>query len=247
MSVVVERLVEQEMLADLAELRRLINEHHVEEARRLVPLLAARWPDSKDLQHCANVLRPAEIVPNPPGLKNRSYRQEQRWLKQHACEHPGCWIAVSGDQLVAVGRLVDVWNESATAPARERSFSTSNRQPGRDDCPGLPGPAILLAGPAVRRRPGLYRYRLHGGRTGGTGAGDAGYGCRVVRTLGGTRRAPGDRSAHRANRATQHAFRSAVRASRSNPRANVRGNVPSRRGRSGPPEALQAPVGINIE
>lgn len=90
-----------EVEADLAELRRLVEAGCVEEARRLAPELAAKWPDSRAVQNAARVLEPPHIIPSPPGLRGRNFDREHAWLREHAHEHPGCWLGVFEDRLIA--------------------------------------------------------------------------------------------------------------------------------------------------
>jgi hypothetical protein len=43
-------------------------------------------------------------------------KQERAWLKEHAHEHPGCWMAVYGDQLIAASpRLQEVLTAARAA------------------------------------------------------------------------------------------------------------------------------------
>lgn len=89
------------MRADLARLYRLVEEHEVEEARRLAPELAAKWPDSPEVQHMARGLEPPRILPSRPGPRARRLDKEHEWLRQHAREYPGRWLAVYHDRLIA--------------------------------------------------------------------------------------------------------------------------------------------------
>src|SRR4051812_30816229 len=86
---------------DLAELKRLIEEGRVEDARRLAPALAARWPQSASIQHFARVLEPPRAIPTPPLPPGRSFDRDVAWLRAHAREYPGCWIATFEDELIA--------------------------------------------------------------------------------------------------------------------------------------------------
>jgi hypothetical protein len=89
-----------EVKADLRRLISLVEASRVEEARVLVVELAAKWPDSGSVQHWRGVLEPprAYHTPVPPA---RSLEREYAWLRAHAHEYPGCWIALHGDHLVA--------------------------------------------------------------------------------------------------------------------------------------------------
>src|SRR5436190_12583745 len=90
-----------EMSQDLQRLVRLVEEGRVEDARRLAPELAAKWPDSPAAQHWARVLEPPKVIPNRPGPPGRSFERDYAWLREHAAEYPGCWIATYEDRLIA--------------------------------------------------------------------------------------------------------------------------------------------------
>src|SRR5947209_8130753 len=98
-----EQRSEAAMRADFQRLNRLVEEHQVEEARSLAPEFAAKWPESPEILHLARALEPPKILPNQPGPRARRLKREHEWLRQHAHEYPGCWIAVYGEQLIAVG------------------------------------------------------------------------------------------------------------------------------------------------
>jgi hypothetical protein len=86
---------------DLARLVRLVDDGRIEEARRLAPQLAEKWPESRPIQHPNRVLEPPKVIPSPPGLRGRNLDPERAWLREHAHEYPGCWLAVYGDRLIA--------------------------------------------------------------------------------------------------------------------------------------------------
>lgn len=84
----------------LAHLRSLLERQDLRGARAWVEQLRERWPDAERVQHFARILaRPAVTV--QPGQPHRSRAREYRWLRDHAAEHPGCWLAVLGDDLIA--------------------------------------------------------------------------------------------------------------------------------------------------
>jgi hypothetical protein len=89
------------MREDLAHLIRLVEESRVEEARRLSLELAARWPDSREVQHMARVLEPPKVIPSAPAPRGRRFDRDHQWVREHAQEYPGCWIATLEDRLVA--------------------------------------------------------------------------------------------------------------------------------------------------
>jgi hypothetical protein len=85
---------------DLTQLRDLLARGDVKTARALVKELEQRWPDSAWVRHYARVLaRPAPSM--RAGVQGPSHDQEHAWLREHGHEHPGCWIAVLEDRLVA--------------------------------------------------------------------------------------------------------------------------------------------------
>jgi hypothetical protein len=68
-------------------------------ARQLVQVLVEKWPADEWIRHMAHVLEPpvARAVPS----LYCSFDKERAWLKAHAYEYPGCWIAVMGDRILA--------------------------------------------------------------------------------------------------------------------------------------------------
>lgn len=89
-----------ELEADLDRLRQMVEASDVEGARAFVKEVEARWPDSDRVRHWARVLAPP-VTRLVPGKKGRPYTQENTWLREHAQEYPGCWLAVQGDRLLA--------------------------------------------------------------------------------------------------------------------------------------------------
>jgi len=91
----------EEVQDDLSRLVRLVEESRVEEARRLAPELAERWPHSRELQHLARVLEAPKLIPSRPSPPARRFDRDRQWLREHAQEHPGCWIATLEDRSIA--------------------------------------------------------------------------------------------------------------------------------------------------
>ena len=85
---------------DVARLVRMLERDDVEGARVFVKELEQRWPDSASVQHFARVLAPP-VVRVIPGATGRPRHQEFAWLREHAREYPGCWLAVLEDRLIA--------------------------------------------------------------------------------------------------------------------------------------------------
>jgi hypothetical protein len=118
-----EKQAAQPLEAELAELIRLVEEHRVEEARRLAPELAARYPNSAEARHWARVLEPPRILPNSSRETWRRTDAEHEWLREHAHEYPGCWLAVHGERLIASGPdLQKVVAAVRTALGEERAL-----------------------------------------------------------------------------------------------------------------------------
>jgi hypothetical protein len=78
----------------------LLEDSDASGARALALELEARWPDSPKVCRWANVLAPPRLLGSRSGTL-RDLRAEPNWLQRHAAEHPGCWIAVYGEHLVA--------------------------------------------------------------------------------------------------------------------------------------------------
>ena len=86
--------------AGLARLIALVEGSRVEAARVLVQELASKWPESEAIQHWRRVLEPPrtstrKAPPVEPLIRERD------WLRAHAHKYPGCWLALSGDRLIA--------------------------------------------------------------------------------------------------------------------------------------------------
>ena len=105
---------------DLQHLRGVLDAEDVEGARRLVKELETRWPDSERIRHYAHVLAPPKVRMRGD-IQVRPPTKEWEWLRQHAHEYPGFWLAVLGDQLVAADPDGSVVRTKAReAPGQER-------------------------------------------------------------------------------------------------------------------------------
>jgi hypothetical protein len=93
------RTIDPEERADLEELIRLVEKSRVPQARELVVRLVEKWPDSPSVRHWARVLEPPCVLPRWGAA--RSLERERAWLREHAQEYPGCWLAVYEDRLIA--------------------------------------------------------------------------------------------------------------------------------------------------
>src|SRR4051812_34651790 len=113
---------ENEMQAELARVIALVEQGQVEEARELAPQVAARWPEAGAIQHMARVLEPPRVIARG-GPRDRDRAPENAWLKAHAREYPGCWLAVLEDRLLAAGpRFGEVLQAARAAPGGEEAI-----------------------------------------------------------------------------------------------------------------------------
>jgi len=105
---------EPELEAGLQRLLALITEAPVNEARAYIHELEARWPDDARVRHYARVLAPP-VTRVLPGVRGRPLDRDYAWIREHAREHPGCWLAVYEDRLIAadpdLGRVIEATRE----------------------------------------------------------------------------------------------------------------------------------------
>ncbi len=78
----------------------LIEAGRVDEARVLVNQLLPNNPDSPSIRHLQRVLELPSVT-TIDAAPRTSFTRERTWLKAHAHEHPGCWIAVVDGCLIA--------------------------------------------------------------------------------------------------------------------------------------------------
>lgn len=81
------------------QLKSLLTDGDVEEARALAREMVGRWPEEDRARYWARVLAPPKVTV-VPGEPRRNLDRERAWLRKHAGEYPGCWLAVNGDELV---------------------------------------------------------------------------------------------------------------------------------------------------
>jgi hypothetical protein len=114
-----DRTDQEQLAADLQHLRDLLEADRVPEARRFVKELEQRWPEAERVQHYARVLEPPKVRMRPD-LPARSSEREVQWVKDHAREYPGCWLAIHEDRLIAADPdLQVVITEAEQALGRE--------------------------------------------------------------------------------------------------------------------------------
>jgi hypothetical protein len=90
-----------ELLAELAEIRRLLEASEVPAARRIARELPLRWPESRQAAKIAKLLGPSKVrvIRGNPPFPDRI--QEFAWLRAHAAQYPGNWLALFADRLLA--------------------------------------------------------------------------------------------------------------------------------------------------
>jgi hypothetical protein len=85
---------------EISRVHSLLEGGDVEGARALLGDLRARWPNSERVQRFARVIAPPETSVQP-GKRSRAFIRERAWVREHASEHPGRWLAVYEDRLIA--------------------------------------------------------------------------------------------------------------------------------------------------
>ena len=100
-------MLETERPLDVAEaikqIAELLEHSDVEGARRAAREAQRLWPDHPRVQYWARVLQPPRVLGLRPAT-GQTLAQDRHWLREHAAEYPGCWLAVKGGRLIAVGR-----------------------------------------------------------------------------------------------------------------------------------------------
>jgi hypothetical protein len=99
----------------LARLIDMLSSSDVEGARAYVKELVREWPDAERVQHYARVLEPPRVIAKGPATGKSITPGEKAWLKAHANEYPGCWIALDDDRLIAADPSLSVVRKAARA------------------------------------------------------------------------------------------------------------------------------------
>jgi hypothetical protein len=100
---------EDDLQQRLEQIRIDVERGRVPEARVAVKELEARWPESPRVQYWARVLAlPTSRVVTEPDPRSRPRDRERAWLREHAHEYPGCWLAVFEDRLIAADPDLEV-------------------------------------------------------------------------------------------------------------------------------------------
>src|SRR5262245_20952725 len=84
----------------LDRLQDLIYTGDVEAARALVEQMSARWPEAEQVARYAKVLAPARST-SEPGSPGRALDADREWLRCHAHEYAGRWLALYAGRLLA--------------------------------------------------------------------------------------------------------------------------------------------------
>jgi hypothetical protein len=110
-------LVEQkpDLQQALARLIGMLSESDVEGARAYVKELVREWPEAERVQHYARVLVRPRILGSRPASGKSFTVAEKAWLKAHAHEYPGCWIALDDDRMIAADPELAVVRKAAHA------------------------------------------------------------------------------------------------------------------------------------
>ena len=120
-----------ELARDLAHLHALLEREDVEGARAFVSELETRWPGSDRVRHCAQVLAPPRVTIRH-GQRGRSRQRERVWLREHAREYPGRWLALLEDHLILADPDLDaVLTAVRQTPGAQRALL--HFQPGEPD------------------------------------------------------------------------------------------------------------------
>jgi hypothetical protein len=84
----------------LARVRSLLEQADLNTARACLARLKEEWPDSERVARLSRLLT-ASPVRLETGKSERTRDAEHRWLREHAREYPGRWLALLGDRLIA--------------------------------------------------------------------------------------------------------------------------------------------------
>lgn len=96
----------------LPRVRELLERGEVEGARSLVRELQAAWPESAEVAALAALLALPRAIVRPGGPRRR-LDLERAWLRAHAREHRGCWLAVRESELLGADPDLNVVMDKA--------------------------------------------------------------------------------------------------------------------------------------
>jgi hypothetical protein len=92
-------LQEPDVLSRLTAIRDLIQKDHILTARRMLDLIPAAASEEPAVARLRRVLTPPTVRPSARTDVSRS--QAYEWLRRHAHEHRGRWVALGEDGLIA--------------------------------------------------------------------------------------------------------------------------------------------------
>ena len=86
------------------EVRALVEAGKLQEARELTVTFLEIWPDDSRLLTAARVLAPPSFQSHKSERRYIPRDVEHEWLRQHAKDYSGQWVALLGDQLLTSGK-----------------------------------------------------------------------------------------------------------------------------------------------
>jgi hypothetical protein len=90
--------------AAVKEIRALVETGKLRQAREMTTSLLEIWPDDSRLQAAARVLAPPSFQSHKSERRYLPRNLEHEWLREHAVDYTGQWIALLGDELLAAGK-----------------------------------------------------------------------------------------------------------------------------------------------
>jgi len=98
-------------------IQRLLEQGRIHQARATLVWALSNRPESEVLARWRRVLAPARARLTGQAT-GRSRQREQAWLREHAPEYQGQWVALDGDRLLAAGSKLAEVRERARATGR---------------------------------------------------------------------------------------------------------------------------------
>ena len=85
--------------------KRLLSKQRIRDARDVLQLGAASYPEDKKIAALLRAISPGRVRRNQGSSQNR--RQEMDWIQKHGHKYRGLWVAISCDQLVSSASTLD--------------------------------------------------------------------------------------------------------------------------------------------
>jgi hypothetical protein len=123
--------IEDSLEEGIASVHALLDQGDIENARRLLARLQERWPDADQARRLAHAIAPPTAAVRP-GRRARSRIREYAWLREHAHEYPGHWLAIYEDQLVAADPDLQAVLATARESVGEQKVLLHKQAPARD-------------------------------------------------------------------------------------------------------------------